>query len=49
MYADGTLGALINWFKADCPNYAKLSGLRPATTTTRPSIGWNPASTARLT
>ncbi|MGB6434527.1 MAG: integrase [Bradyrhizobium sp.] len=25
VYADGTLGALVNWFKADCPNYAKLS------------------------
>lgn len=25
VYADGTLGALVTWFKTDCPNYAKLS------------------------
>ena len=24
--AEGTLGALINWFKTECPRYAKLSG-----------------------
>jgi hypothetical protein len=25
VYAEGTLGALINWFKTKCPRYAKLS------------------------
>jgi hypothetical protein len=25
VYADGTLGALVAWFKADCPRYAKLA------------------------
>jgi hypothetical protein len=25
VYADGTLGALVAWFKADCPAYAQLS------------------------
>ena len=25
VYADGTLGALVAWFKADCPTYADLS------------------------
>jgi hypothetical protein len=25
IYAEGTLGALVAWFKADCPAYAKLS------------------------
>ena len=25
VYAEGTLGALVAWFKSDCPNYAKLS------------------------
>ena len=25
VYAEGTLGALVTWFKNDCPTYAKLS------------------------
>jgi hypothetical protein len=25
VYAEGTLGALVTWFKTDCPDYAKLS------------------------
>jgi hypothetical protein len=25
VYAEGTLGALVAWFKADCPTYVKIS------------------------
>jgi len=46
VYAEGTLGSLVAWFRAECPRYDKLAEL-PAKTMTLRSIGLRAASTAR--